>query len=143
VERLPGLGCQAEGQLVEVGLIRRAAVKAALQYDNRRRAQEEAAREGRYVLTTDVAREMGRLAQRLKNEFDNRQQAVVRALFAANASATAAGKVLKERDFLHIAAAASKSWGTSASASTTTAATTIPEQIFHEDFAVADAEADE
>jgi hypothetical protein len=115
----------------------------ALRSDNRRRSAEEAARSGRFVLASDVAQEMGRLAQRLKSEFDSRQQVVVRALFAANASATAAGQVLKERDFLHIAASASKSWGAAASASAATAVMTIPEQVFHEDSAVADAEADE
>ena len=67
---------------------------AGIEYDNRKKAEDEAARAGRYALAEDVTQQLGRVAGGMLTTFDG--------MIAEMATAVAANFKLPQRDVLHL-----------------------------------------
>jgi transcriptional regulator with XRE-family HTH domain len=89
--------------------------------DNRRKAEEEAARSGRYTLTADVERAMGRLAAKLIGLFES--------WLGELASKIAAKFALPQRDVLHLLRSEFRLFRSATSAAMRRDAVQLPELV--------------
>lgn len=100
-------------------------IKAArlegLSRDNRKKAEEEAARSGRYTRTDDVAKQFGRLGSQMVNTFEG--------WLGEAASKIAARFALPQRDVLHLMRAEFRSFRAGASASLRQQAGELPQTV--------------
>lgn len=89
--------------------------------DNRKKAEDEGARAGRYVSTDDVRQQMGRVVSEMENAFEGE--------LGAFASAIAAEYQLSQRDVLHLLRAQRRASRERTSAAYRQAAEKLPELV--------------
>jgi hypothetical protein len=98
---------------------------AGIEFDNRKKAEDEAARAGRYVLADATAQQMGRVAGQMLNIFEG---------WLSELASSISGKFsLPQRDVLHLLRTSSRELRVKTSASLAEEAHTVPALVEDDD----------